>query len=193
MSTSPLRRRLAAAVLIAAANLGVMAAVATPALAQPSSDRVISVFGNNKLVLQPDRSAPGAAIRAVTRIGQAAATPDVQVWRQVPARQGGFNLVHREGVGGRQLCIDVQGDSTQSGAALVLRPCDGTDSQAWRNLQGSQVFTQLVNKGSELEMEVVSGQVVQADFPNRNDADARVRNNNRLFSIPPKSFGIGGA
>jgi hypothetical protein len=191
MTTSLVRRVLGAALVGAAAITGLTGA-ATPAFAADVTDQVVRVFSDNT-VLQPDRSAPGAAIRAVARIGKADDTPDSQVWKRRPARQPGFfTLVHAPSEGDRPLCIDVDGDSTQAGAALVLRPCDGTDSQAWRQLV-SVPPSHLENKQSGLKMEVVGGRLVQNEFAGRNDADRKQRNDRQLLFIQPKSFGVGGA
>ncbi|MBC8093481.1 MAG: RICIN domain-containing protein [Pseudonocardia sp.] len=192
MSRSTLRRSPATALLVMAASL----AHATPASADVR-DQVIRDQSNGFTnILVPDRAAPGSPIRSVPRIGKTTATPPSQLWRRESARngRGTINLVHVPSIddGDRQLCLDVQGDSTQAGAALVLRPCDGTDSQAWRNLSTSP-FTQLENRGSRLKAELVGGRLVQNGFPNRNDADVRDRNRLQGFSIVPATFGIGGA
>jgi Ricin-type beta-trefoil lectin domain-like len=191
MTTSLIRRMLGAALVGAAALTGLTAA-ATPAFAADVNDRVVRVSADNT-VLQPDRSASGAAIRAVARIGKADDTPDSQVWKRLRARQPGFfTLVHAPSEDSRPLCIDVEGDSTQAGAALVLRPCDGTDSQAWRQLV-SVPPSHLENKQSGLKMEVVGGRLVQNDFPGSDDADRTQRNARQLLFIQPKTFGVGGA
>lgn len=187
-------RRLSAAAALVAASLALTAA---PANAQPvadPSDRVITVAGQARLVLEPQSSTAGAAVNAVPRIGRANETPDKQVWKVKRARQGGtVNLVHAPSEdAGRELCIDVLGDSLDVGANLVLRPCDGTDSQAWRQLSRA-TFNQFENQESKLKMEVTRGGLVQADFPARDDADRRVRTSNQQFNLGPKSFGIGGA
>jgi hypothetical protein len=192
MSSSTLRR-LAAALLITTASLGVQAAATTPAFAADVKDRVITDRSGN--VLAPDRSASGAVIRSVPRIGAANATPDSQVWQAPAARQRGtFNLVFVPSLrdGGVQLCLDVRGDSTEPGAPLVLRPCDGTDSQAWKN-QINTNPTGIVNSASGLLWELVDGRLVQNGPPARSDADFRQRARLQQFSISPKSFGIGGA
>jgi hypothetical protein len=171
MTTSLIRRVLGAALAGAAALTGLTGA-ATPAFAAEVPDTMVRVFADNT-VLQPDQSASGAAIRAVARIGKADDTPDSQVWKRRPARQPGFfTLVHAPSEKDRPLCIDVEGDSTQAGAALVLRPCDGTESQAWRQLV-SVPPSQLENKQSGLKMELVGGALVQNEFPGRDDADRK--------------------
>lgn len=122
MSRSTLRRSLATALLVMAASL----ALATPASADVR-DQVIRDQSNGFTnILVPDRAAPGSPIRSVPRIGKTTATPPSQLWRRESARngRGTFNLVHVRSIddGDRQLCLDVQGDSTQAGAAL-----DGVD------------------------------------------------------------------
>lgn len=196
MFRSTFRRTMATALLVTAASLGVQAAVAAPAFGAVG-DQVIRDQSNGFAnILVPDRSAPGSQIRSVPHIGGADDTPQSQVWQQPRARNGGgtFNLVHAPSIGGggRQLCLDVQGDSTEPGAPLVLRACDGTDSQAWRVLS-TATFTQLENRGSGLKAELAGGRLVQNNFPNRNDADVRERNRLQAFSIVPTSFGFGGA
>ena len=195
MSRSALRRGLAVTVLSSSAVLGLLTATST-AHAADVRDRVfVSQSGGVKTVLVPDRSAAGAPVRQVTRIGAADASPAEQTWRQESARQGrgAFTLVHTpSATGARRLCLDVQGDSTQAGAPLVLRPCDGSDSQAWKFLTNS-VFTQMENQDSKLKVELVGGRLVQADFPQRDDADFRQRTTAQFVSVAPKSFGVGGA
>lgn len=214
-------RRTVTAVALAAATVAAMTVAAGPALAQPSAeppppsqnqtqtqtqtqapsrpdarDRVVRAFAGN-LVLEPERSASGAGIRAVARVGAADATPDRQVWRSERARQGrgAINLVHApsvRGQGARPLCLDVDGDSRAAGARLVLRPCDGTESQAWRQLS-TVPPSSFQNLESGLVMEVAGGRLIQAGFPARDDADRRARTNAQLFFNEPKSFGVGGA
>ena len=74
----------------------------------------------------------------------------------------------------------------------MLHPCDGTDSQAWRQLV-AVAPSQLENQGSKLKMELVGGRLVQAQFPGRDDADRRQRTTAQSFFVSPKSFGVGGA
>lgn len=196
MSVSTVRRMLAATLLVMSASLGVQAAVATPALADVKDVVFRDNSNGSTNILVPDRAAPGSAISSVPRIGKADDTPQSQVWQRGSARngRGTFNLVFAPtiGDGQRQLCLDVQGDSTQAGAPIVLRPCDGTDSQAWKKLS-TAAFAQFENFGSGLKAELVGGRLAQFEFPNRNDADVRERTQLQQFSIVPKSFGIGGA
>lgn len=198
-------RRIATAVALAASALTLAAG---PALAQPGTtepapppakiditDRVFVSFVG-RLVMEPDRSAPGAGIRAVPRVGVANATPDRQVWKSERARQGrgAINLVHAPSTRGenpRPLCLDVDGDSRAVGARLVLRPCDGTESQAWRQLTAVPP-SHFQNLESGLKMEVAGGRLVQAEFAPRDAADARARTNAQLFFLPPKTVGVGG-
>ncbi|MDG6103057.1 RICIN domain-containing protein [Dactylosporangium aurantiacum] len=102
--------------------------------------------------------------------------------------------------GSRPLCIDVTGDSQQAGAALELRPCDGTPSQAFVFLT-NDVQTFVRNAGSGLQMTVeADGTVVQRGFfkrvPNETPEQSRERNrltNTQLFRVGPREFGVGGA
>lgn len=212
MSRYAVRRGLALAALSSSAVLGLLApavaqaspatpsatpsAAQTPAAGSDVRDRVLrSQPGGIATVITPDRSASGAPVRQVPRIGKAAATPIEQTWRTESSRaaRGAVSLVHTPSLNtGRRLCLDVQGDSTAEGAPLVLRPCDGTDSQAWRQLTAVPP-TKLENVGSALKMEIVGARVVQAQFPARDDADAQQRNTAQSFFISPKSFGVGGA
>jgi hypothetical protein len=201
MSRSTLRRTVITAVLVAAAGLGAEPATADPAVPDQRRDVREQVIRDQSdgltNIVVPDRAAPGARVRSVPRIGQADATPPEQTWLREIARngRGTFNLVHTPsaGDGGRKLCLDVQGDSLEVGAPLVLRPCDGTDSQAWSVPAGFATFTQLINRDSGLNAELVGGRLVQAAFPERDDPDARERNRLQGFSIVPRTFGFGGA
>ncbi|MET7422037.1 RICIN domain-containing protein [Dactylosporangium sp. NPDC005555] len=48
-------------------------------------------------------------------------------------------------------CLDVNADSLQSGAALVVKPCDGTLSQRWiRDFSVNATFLKLENRNSGL-------------------------------------------
>ena len=196
MSPSALRRGLLAAVLSGTAALGLLTTAATPAYAD-TRDRVFeSQSGGIKTVLTPDRSAAGAPVRQVTRIGVADATPPDQTWRQERAQQGrgAFTLVHTptaDAAGTRRLCLDVKGDSTEAGAPLVLRPCDGTPSQAWK-LLSNDVFTFMENQDSKLKVELVKGRLVQADFPPPGAPDFNQRRTAQSVGVLPKTFGIGG-
>jgi ricin-type beta-trefoil lectin protein len=184
---------LGTAVLASIAGLATPAAAATaPAQPRPLPDSPNRVVRIDDELLQPQGSTAGSPLRFATRIGQANDTPDNQTWTQRRGRLGGtFRLVHTPSVqqGGVQLCVDVEGDSTEAGARLVLRPCDGTDSQLWRGL-GSSRPQVLQNVESELNMERVRGGVVQNQFPPRED---RERARNQLIFVSPKSFGVGGA
>jgi len=188
-------RRCLTVTLLGTAVLAVSAGLATPASAQPrplpdNPNRVVSIDDE---LLEPRASTAGAPLRFATRIGRANDTPDSQTWAQRRGRLGGtFALVHTPSIAaaGVQLCADVEGDSREAGARLVLRPCDGTDSQLWRPLGGGSGPRFLQNVQSELNMERVPGGVVQNDFAPREEPE---RSNNQLFSVSPKSFGIGGA
>jgi hypothetical protein len=46
------------------------------------------------------------------------------------------------------VCLDVEGDSKAQGAAIVLRACDGTPSQNWKELAGSGHTARLSNEWS---------------------------------------------
>jgi hypothetical protein len=102
--------------------------------------------------------------------------------------------------GGVQLCVDVEGDSRDAGARLVLRACDGTDSQLWR-LPTTVPPSAVENVQSGLRMTRVDGGVVQDDVLLRdpkvpqNEIPREVREcgRNQLFFISPKLFGVGGA
>jgi hypothetical protein len=197
MSPSALRRGLLAALLSGSAALGLLTTAATPAYADTRDRVFLSQSGGIKTVLAPDRSAAGAPVRQVARIGVADATPPAQTWRSEQARQGGgaFTLVHTptaDAAGTRRLCLDVKGDSTTAaGAPLVLRPCDGTPSQAWKSLT-NDVFTFMENQDSKLKVELVNGRLVQADFPPRDAPDANQRRTAQSVGVLPKTFGIGG-
>jgi hypothetical protein len=107
------------------------------------------------------------------RLGQADATPQSQVWQRQSTGAGDFALVHAPRLGTQPLCLDVQGDPATAGAALVLSPCDGSDRQSWTPLS-TAVFTQLQNKQSGLEAELVGGRLVQNELPKRGDLLPRI-------------------
>jgi hypothetical protein len=195
-------RRHLTVTLLGTAVLASLASLATPAAAQPGQlrdtpDRIVRIDDE---LLEPLASTAGSPLRFAPRIGRANDTPDGQTWTQRPGRVGGtFSLVHTPSVkgGGVQLCVDVDGDSREAGARLALRPCDGSDSQLWR-LPTSVPPSALQNVQSGLNMERVSGGVVQNAFPRRDPSaprnqDDRARARNQLFFVSPKSFGVGGA
>lgn len=187
-------QRLLGAVMIVAATLGGQLALVGPASAADVRDRVVRDQSNGfDNILVPDRSAAGAGVRSVPRVGQAGATPPEQTWRQLN-QNGGFALAHVPSLGpGRQpLCLDSAGDPATVGARLVLAPCTGQDRQTWRQLS-TAIFTQLENRQSKLKAELVGGRLVQNEFPRRGDVDFRERTRLQLFSVVPKEFGVGGA
>jgi hypothetical protein len=196
MPRSALRRGLAGTVLSSSAVLGLLI-TASPAHADVRDRVFVSQSGGVKTVLTPDRSAAGASVRQVARTGVADASPVEQTWRSESARQGrgAFTLVHTPTAGATgpgRLCLGVQGDSTAEGAPLVLAPCDGSDSQAWRFL-GNAAFNNMENLGSRLKVELVGGRLVQAQFPDSTDPAARQRRTAQLVGVLPKTFGVGGA
>jgi hypothetical protein len=198
-------RRLLTATLLGTAALSCLTGLATPAQAQPGQlrdvpDRVVRIEGD---LLEPRASAVGSPLRFAPRIGRANDTPDSQTWTERPGRRrGAVALVHTPSIagGGVQLCADVEGDSREAGARLVLRPCDGTDSQLW--LRPTTVPpSAVVNVQSGLRMTRVNGAATQEDVVRRDPSvpqneiprEVRERGRNQLFFISPKSFGVGGA
>ncbi|GAA3295279.1 RICIN domain-containing protein [Dactylosporangium vinaceum] len=171
MRTSTFRRTatLCGGVALAAALLA--GPSAAPAAAEdvlpPVKDQIIQPAGAAN-VLQPDGDKAGAWIVQRPRIGQAGQAPDSQVWtKQFPRIEAATTVTSKVlpnafafqpslRPGRRPLCLDVVGDSQQAGAALELRPCDGTPSQA---------FVLLTNAGPTMVQNVGSGLTltVQAD------------------------------
>jgi hypothetical protein len=198
-------RRLLTATLLGTAALSCLTGLATPAHAQPGQlrdvpDRVVRIESD---LLEPRASTVGSPLRFAPRIGRANDTPDSQTWTLRPGRRGGtISLVHTPSVkgGGVQLCVDVEGDSREAGARLVLRPCDGTDSQLWRR-PTTVPPSAVENVQSGLRMTRVDGEAVQEDVllrdpevpQNEIPREVRERGRNQLFFISPKSFGVGGA
>jgi hypothetical protein len=214
MRTNTLRR---AVTIIggAAFATGLLAGLnAAPAAAEdvlpPVKSQVIEPFGTAN-VLQPNGANAGARIVSKPRIGKAGQTPDSQVWTKLfPKVIDGNGKVVRGATayafqpslqpGSRPLCIDVVGDSQQAGAALELRPCDGTPSQAFIFLNNA-IPTFVQNVGSGLQMTVeANGTVVQRGFfkrvPNETPEQSRERSrltNTQLFRVGPRELGVGGA
>ncbi|MFI5916870.1 RICIN domain-containing protein [Dactylosporangium sp. NPDC051541] len=186
MRTSTLRRTatLLGGVALAA---GLPAALnATPAAAEdvlpPVKDQIIQPTGGVN-VLQPDGNKAGARIVLRPRIGQAGQTPESQVWtKQFPRIDAATTVTSKVlpnafayqpslRPGSRPLCLDVVGDSQQAGAALELRPCDGTPSQAFVLLSNAGP-TLVQNVGSGLALTVrADGTVVQRGFFKRAETD----------------------
>ncbi|GAA3198514.1 RICIN domain-containing protein [Dactylosporangium siamense] len=208
-------RRTASLIGGAALATGLLAGfTAGPAAAEdvrpPVKSQVIEPAGTAN-VLVPNGANAGARIVSKPRIGKAAQTPDSQVWTKLfPKVIDANGKVVRNTTsyafqpslqpGSRPLCIDVVGDSQQAGAALELRPCDGTPSQAFVFLTNdAQTFVQ--NAGSGLQMTVeANGTVVQRGFfkrvPNESREQTRERNrltNTQLFRVGPREVGVGGA
>jgi hypothetical protein len=184
MRTSTLRRTatLLGGVALAA---GLLAGLnATPAAAEdvlpPVKDQIIQPIGAAN-VLQPDGNKAGARIVLRPRVGQAGQTPDSQVWtKQFPRIEAATSKVLPNAFafqpslrpGSRPLCLDVVGDSQQAGAALELRPCDGTPSQAFVLLSNAGP-TLVQNVGSGLALTVqVDGSVVQRGFFKRAETES---------------------
>lgn len=178
-------------------------AAAAPGDVKPLKDRVVRPFNNAKNLLVPDGANNNARIRSKPRTGQANETPESQVWTEVTPAGGQVVLVFQPTTnGGRQLCMDVEGDSKNAGAAVILRPCDGTPSQTWKRIGGGGGPEFLQNLNSGLNMEVLAnGQVAQQPFVGRVPANAslaerqalQARNNAQQFFLNPKAFGVGGA
>ena len=214
MRTRTLRRT---ATLIGGAALatGLLAGFgAGPAAAEdvlpPVKSQVIEPSGTAN-VLQPNGTKAGARIVSRPRIGKARQTPDSQVWTKLfPKVIDGKGKVVRGATsyafqpslqpGSRPLCIDVVGDSQQAGAALELRACDGTPSQAFVFLT-NDVQTFVRNAGSGLQMTVeADGTVTQRGafkrVPNESAEQTRERNRlvtTQLFRVGPREIGVGGA
>jgi hypothetical protein len=216
MRTNTLRRfvSLLGGAAIATGALAGLAgtAHAAPGDLPPSKDQVIQPL-NTQNLLVPTGANAGARIVSKPRIGKAQETPESQVWtidngkkfdQNGKAIKGGISFVFQPTFGKagvRALCIDVVGDSTAAGAALELRPCDGTPSQVFVRV-GDVKVPFLQNFRSGLNMEVLAnGNVVQQPFvgavPSNASAAERqalnARNSAQKFLPRPKTIGVGGA
>jgi ribosomal protein S6E (S10) len=185
-----IRRHLVTAALLGATVVGAVIGTAAPAHAAGPADRVVGLSNESK-VLVPDRIADGSRINFVERIGRGNDTPAEQTWQVKPApRGGGVNIVSEPSTrSGRPVCIDLPSDTKQAGVALVLRTCDGSESQTWRALGTQAAGNHMENKFSKLKMEISGGTVRQNEFPDRNAPQQEKRL--QLIDINPKSFGVG--
>jgi hypothetical protein len=218
MRTNTIRRAGAVAGAAAATLLGLLTiaagtASAAPGDVPPLKDRVVRSFATNNLLV-PQNGNVNAPILDTPRIGKANATPESQTWIEVTPSRAERNALTKQGftfgsavalqfqpsANNRPLCIDVQNDSLNPGAALVLRPCDGTPTQLWERL-GNNATEVLRNVRTRLNIEVQNGRAVQQPFVGRIPSGISVqerqallaRNNAQLFFLSPKSFGVGGA
>jgi hypothetical protein len=211
-------RRLTAALGGAALATGLLAgfagaASAAPGDLPPSKDRVIRPQFASGELLVPTSGSPGARIVTRPRIGKAQNTPESQVWTFDNSKKFDDNGKVIRGArsyifqptfdkpGVRPLCVDVVGNSTEAGAGLELRPCDGTPSQVFRQVGDVQApFLQNVLSGLNLERQA-DGTVVQQPFvprpaPNASLAERtalRERGGAQIWQPDPKTFGFGGA
>jgi len=218
MRTNTIRRVTATAGAAIAALLGLLTIASGTAFAAPGDarllkDRVVRSFATNNLLV-PQNGNVNAPILDTPRIGKANATPESQTWIEVTpgkaerdalAKQGftfgsAVALRFQPSADNRPLCIDVQNDSLNPGAALVLRPCDGTPTQLWERL-GANANPFLRNVRTRLNIEVQNGRAVQQPFVGRIPSGISLqerqalqqRNNSQQFFLSPKSFGVGGA
>ncbi|MGN9914241.1 RICIN domain-containing protein [Phytohabitans sp. LJ34] len=190
----PVKRTPATVVLLLATWSG-LALGSAPAYADVDvANRVVTSFADGT-VLQPRANANGAELVFVPRIGKDNATPDTQTFtqRRDPTRTG-FSLVFTPSLPGRDLCVDVTGDSQQPRAQLILRFCDGSLSQTWFPVGGTTGPQFYRNSNSGLQFGQLNGKAVQNAFPDRAAlprAEFRAQTNALLSAISPRSFGQG--
>ncbi|MEU4620475.1 RICIN domain-containing protein [Actinoplanes sp. NPDC023801] len=80
------------------------------------------------------------------------------------AAQGYVFINNSVAQGGRSMALDVSGDSTLPGAAILTRPFDGTASQEWRLSKESSGDVILINRNSGLRLTVTVGSANGVDF-----------------------------
>jgi hypothetical protein len=86
------------------------------------------------------------------------------VFNPTRAAQGYVFINNSVAQGGRSMALDVSGDSTLSGAAILTRPFDGTASQEWKVTKESGGDVILTNRNSGLRLTVTVGSANGVDF-----------------------------
>ncbi|SBT38809.1 RICIN domain-containing protein [Micromonospora auratinigra] len=171
---------------IIAVLMGVVAAVApASAPASAAADQFVAVTDatvTSDTLLEPVAARIGATLRFVPpqgRSGRVLTSKATQQWNVPQVKVDGvfvrdtFNLINRVESDGRRLCLDVEGDSKQAGARLVLRPCDGTSSQMWTRPGSPIGAVLLVNRWSGLVMNKAGDRVTQQQIIRAESSEER--------------------
>jgi Ricin-type beta-trefoil lectin domain-like len=150
------RRRARTAILLAVAAAALSTTLGSAASA---SAAVYYEWESEKsalnLVMAAKGTAPGSKVGLATDNNSSMA-----LWKATPQGDGfwSYKLRASEHLA-KPVCLDVEGDSKQPGAAIVVRECDGTLSQNWRDFGVSFPTTKshLLNEDSKRWMHLPNG------------------------------------
>jgi hypothetical protein len=153
ISSLPVSRRWLTAAVASAGLLGVALASAAPAPAASIYYEWESEKSALNLVMTARGTAPNSKVGVATDNDNSMA-----LWK---ATNNGDNYWSYKLRASEHLatpvCLDVENDSQAQGAAIVVRPCDGSPSQNWTELGGSGHTSRLYNQWSNRSIQQPSG------------------------------------
>jgi hypothetical protein len=123
------------------ARTAILLAVATAALSTPLGFAASASAANTYYEWESEKSAFNLVMTAKgtedgSKVGIATDNnSSMAQWKATHQHDGFWTYKLRAGEHlAKPLCLDVEGDSTEPGADIVVRECDGTKSQNWRDI-----------------------------------------------------------
>jgi hypothetical protein len=155
ITNKPGRARTAILLAVAAAALSTTLGFAASASAANVYYEWESEKSALNLVMAAKGTKPGSKVGLATDNNSSMA-----LWKATPQGDGFWTYKLRASEHlATPVCLDVEGDSKEPGAAIVVRACDGTLSQNWRDIDASFPTNQsyLLNEDSKRWLHLPNG------------------------------------
>ena len=154
IASKPRRARTATLLAVAAAALSTTLGFAASASAATTYYEWESEKSALNLVMAAKGTAPGSKVGLATDNNSPMA-----LWKATHQHDGFWTYKLRASEHlAKPVCLDVAGDSQEPGAAIVVRACDGSVSQNWKDISVSTGNTsRLINEWSQRFIHLPNG------------------------------------